>query len=954
MNGGQNKMIHEIEKPFPGCLGRMVNLFDLSAGATGNRLLTDKPHRDASLSRSQSDVTRITSPPLGDHIEDKLIISDLTRTSSKKKINGTPIKMLIDQELSKDVDSKRSPSNVVAKLMGLETLPHEDPNLAVQRSQRKDYSQHMCGHSEKPFKHWQLEDSFMDKEMLHEVHQSTQQVGYKDIYEIWRQSRRTSHVREKTPERGRQTEDQKIMEAKHLSTDEKVCQSKEFEDALEVLSSNKDLLLKFLASQNLHELQSTPPHETKRITVLKPSKMVDNDKSPFEKNDKQIKKPANVGKAAGWDKKNLGYSLASQKVDDYPVQPTRIVVLKPSAGKTHEIKAAVSPTSSSSQNLQSGTFYQEPENDVLESRKAAKEITQQMQENSRGLERDETLYSSVFSNGYTGDESSFNKSDNEYAVGNFSDLEFMSPSPRHSWDYINRSGSPYSSSSFSRASCSPESSVCREAKKRLSERWAMMASNMEIQEQRHERRSSTLGEMLALSDMKKSVISEAEISIKDQEQGESVSCSSNFKEHVAGSSKNLSRSKSVPVSSTLYETGFNAEVCNSEVGKASGSKELTKSKSMKSSFKGKVTSLFFSRNRRSSKEKSSLSDSKNESQSTVAETSNSPGISGDDMLQSFNSGGFGGSFLHSLHESSSKPLSDSVSKGQHGLISLEPGPTVSKPMVLGISNENQDQPSPISVLEPPFEDDNAAQESFDCMKAGRLGKLVPLKSNLIDKSPPIESIARTLSWDDSCAELASPYPLKPLMTSLDTKVEEQDCLVFVQKLLSAAGLHDQVLSDSFYSRWHSLESPLDPSLRDKYAILNDKEPLHEAKRRQRRSNQKLIFDCVNTTLMEITGYGSEKYLRGSACRHPEGASPLLGDLILSQMKELISNEMRFLWGDCGDSNSMMVEMFIRKEVVGKGWFELMGLEMDNFGWEIEGKLLEELVEEAVVELTGRL
>ena len=43
-------------------------------------------------------------------------------------------------------------------------------------------------------------------------------------------------------------------------------------------------------------------------------------------------------------------------------------------------------------------------------------------------------------------------------------------------------------------------------------------------------------------------------------------------------------------------------------------------------------------------------------------------------------------------------------------------------MVLSISNENQDQPSPVSVLELPFEDDNGAQESSDCMKAGQMGK----------------------------------------------------------------------------------------------------------------------------------------------------------------------------------------------------------------------------------------
>lgn len=46
MNGFQNGKNCNLDKPFPGCLGRMVNLFDLNSGVTGNRLLTDKPHRD--------------------------------------------------------------------------------------------------------------------------------------------------------------------------------------------------------------------------------------------------------------------------------------------------------------------------------------------------------------------------------------------------------------------------------------------------------------------------------------------------------------------------------------------------------------------------------------------------------------------------------------------------------------------------------------------------------------------------------------------------------------------------------------------------------------------------------------------------------------------------------------------------------------------------------------------
>nr|GMD13653.1 uncharacterized protein LOC109161751 isoform X1 [Ipomoea batatas] len=57
---------------------------------------------------------------------------------------------------------------------------------------------------------------------------------------------------------------------------------------------------------------------------------------------------------------------------------------------------------------------------------------QNQHENLAGHRRDETLLPSVFSNGYIGDESSFNKSENEYAAMNLSDSEVVSPMSKHS------------------------------------------------------------------------------------------------------------------------------------------------------------------------------------------------------------------------------------------------------------------------------------------------------------------------------------------------------------------------------------------------------------------------------------------------------------------------------------------------------------------------------------------
>ncbi|XVF21459.1 hypothetical protein REPUB_Repub12eG0092000 [Reevesia pubescens] len=905
------------------------------------------------------------------------------------------MKMLIAQEMSKEVESKHNPPNVVAKLMGLDALPRQLNNLAAQRCHSRGSSRHSLSHSEIPLEVWERDQDFSDKQMEYEVNPCQELNKYKDVYEIWQHSPRTTYSRDSSPQKGRCIDNgnekkmalvrQKFMEAKHLVTDEKLRQTKEFRDALEVLSSNRELFLKFLEEpnstfpQHLYNFQSsslppeTKPPETKRITVLRP-KIVEKEKFAGigKKCDKQTKKAVQVGQVTGGNRNNTACSpFPSPKVDEYPSQPTRIVVLKPSLGKAQDIKTVASPSPSSPRILHGGDFYEEPEDyDAQESREVAKEITRHRCENLMGHMRDETLVSSVFSNGYIGDDSSFNRSENEYAVENLSDSEAMSPTSRHSWDYINRFGSPYSSSSLSRASCSPESSVCREAKKRLSERWAMMASNGSSQEQRHVRRSSsTLGEMLALSDTKKLVRSEVEGSNKEQEPRGSASCIAtnlNKEESTSDSPNNLIRSKSVPVSSTVYGARLNVEVSDPEASKELVPKELTKAKSMKSSLKGKVSSLFFSKNKKMNKEKSNGSQSTDESPSATPGTPGSPIIHSrkisKDASQCVNDNCIRECLSPVLCGSASEtPLPDLTGMGQkQDMISVEGGLSVAKPSMPVHISENQDQPSPISVLEPPFEEDeNTIPESSGNIKSVHRGPEVPPKSNLIDKSPPIESIARTLSWDDSCSETATFYPSKHSSVSPGAKEEEQDWVSSVQSLLSAAGLNGEARFESLIARWHSPESPLDASLRDKYANLNDEEPLHEAKRRLWRSNRKLVFDCVNAALLEITGYGSDSCMRAMSfgraqMRIMEGASPMLVEHVWAQMKEWFSGEVKCFEGEDGNSNSLVVERVVHKEVVGKGWVDHMKLEIDNLRTEIEVKLLEELVEEAVVDLTGRV
>ncbi|XP_076908231.1 uncharacterized protein LOC143565003 [Bidens hawaiensis] len=759
--------------------------------------------------------------------------------------------MLIAQEMSKEEDSKQSPSNLVAKLMGLDALPHQHQlDSASRRSQSGPL------------------------EFLQQEH-----GGYKDVYEIQQND---------SPQKGKSREKQKMdlvrekfMEAKRLSTDEKLRQTKQFQDALEVLSSNKDMFLKFLQepnslfSQNLYNLQSVPPPpESRRITILKPSKLVTDEK--------QV-----------WNKKgsDILFSPECCKVDDTPNnQPTRIVVLKP-----NNIKVSSSPSNSMSHD------------DVLNGDQ--EEITNEISESLSGIRRDETPMSSVFSNGYIGDDSSYCKSEIDYAAGNLSDSEAVSPASRHSWDYINRFDSHYGASS-SRTSYSPESSVCREAKKRLSERWAMI-SNKNVPEQREiQRSSSTLGDMLALSDLKKPVKPVENHETSDLNRGEDAD----------KGSRNLLRSKSVPAR-------LGVEVSGSLKDKADdNTKDVVKEKLVKSSsFKGRVSSLFFSKSKKSSKEKS------HQSNDVPQSTGCSPKNAGAD-----------GSLCISdvvIEEASCSGL-------KKGITLPEAGFSFMKPDFIGNHITNQDQPSPISVLERKFEDDHMT----NCLQNSRPNKygMEPMRYNLIDKSPPIGSISRTLSWDDSAGS-ATPYYGKSSSTPLNPEEEERECLSYVQALLSVAGL-SQIRSNSCLGKWHSPESPLDPSLRDKYMSLSQKEPiLSQTKLRHQKAISKLVFDCVNESLMDIAGRGPYSGAHNNA-GDMAMSSTVLEDRVWGQMKEWLWREEVCDWeeGDCGGSVAVM------KEVVGRGWVEGLRMETVNTRMEIERKLLEELVQECVLELTGRV
>jgi Protein of unknown function (DUF3741) len=432
------------------------------------------------------------------------------------------MKALLDKEMSKETEPRRKQTSIVAKLMGL-----EDPNLSTQHpanpSPPRRNSTDTCSNTHKT-----QGLNHKNSSARHARHSFDEMLECKDVYEVQCQGTRNGIILDSGRDFRMDLVRRKFTEAKRLATDERLLHSNEFQDALDVLSSNRDLFLKFLEEPN-SLFSVPPPSQTKRITVLKPVKSFESSIT----GSKQIKR------------QELGDYKPNGRLDNIS-QPTRIVVLKPS------------PSTSRTDEMRSTR--------------------------NSWHRRDESLISSICSNGYGADDSSlYDQSDNCYledgGTGGFSDSEAASPLSHKSWGYATgtKLGSPFSVSSFSRDMYSPESSVIKEAKKRLSERWAMVTSDdvgtVQIPVPRS---SSTLGEMLAIQELNKEkeiIAQERSLSI-DRERGDV-------------STMALSRSKSLPVSSSLFENlNLHSSSKTSEVDKGNNRKG-------KSFFKGKVSSFFF-------------------------------------------------------------------------------------------------------------------------------------------------------------------------------------------------------------------------------------------------------------------------------------------------------------------------------------------------------------------------
>ncbi|KAJ1255383.1 hypothetical protein BS78_K248100 [Paspalum vaginatum] len=859
-------------------------------------------------------------------------------SSSSRKSNATSLKMLLAEEMAKEMESKRRSPSVIARLMGLEDdSPTEEPIVQHMKSNLSSYLNAINNTLQEKEHH-------RPKMLKTQSHQPCdEKIEYNDIYEVSEEQSGRSNFQDQTSQKGGSSENkseqfdiaqEKCMAPKHLVVKEKLLCTKDLPGALDVPCSNKGLFLELPEEHNptfsrqlsgLHKNGAAP--QTKRITVLKP--IISADISGVRQfREEQIGKQ-NALKMRRFDQ------IPNSK-EEMPSQTSRIVLLRPTPGKPGIPKAKLTPRATSFQLTNRNVLNKS--SDINRTTIGSSGLVHgSMEYRLDGChQRDDSLLSSAYSNGYGADESSFSDSEADHNSGSeidditLSNSEGGSPLSKHSENYIRRYEGQCFSSSFSQTSHFSESSVIREAKKQLSERWAMVTCD-ETSQVQPSKRKCTLGEMLSIKDDKKEYDATGTLSVSTNQswclENELTSCSTcvtasrKSDDNEERSSRKLPRSKAVPVLSSRFDNMVGVQASNPESCRLKVSAVSNKGKS---AFNGRVSEIFLSRSKKPRRRSSIYHPSDCFADRLEACVVHS-------RLN----------YSHNLHadekamdcefDSFSTQISASTSDRTSGA-SVSLGCSSRNLDKLGVNkglNNKRDQPSPTSVLDAPSEDSSCNEPETSGRTASKNG---------ISRYPAIETLTHFLSWGDIESEsLCNPRPTS-LLSDVDD--DESECHILVQNIMSSAGLGSSQ-SSMVFTGWHLPDHPLDPVLCNILSELQKKG-----------SYRRLLFDCVNVALIEI---GENTLLSAFlwSKRHSRTwrgtSSPDLGVEVWNILKNWIYGAQMLVVSK-KDNAGIMLDRLVKQEVEGRAWMNLFMLQVVDITEQLEGGVLEELVEEAVLDI----
>ncbi|XP_031111172.1 uncharacterized protein LOC116015280 isoform X1 [Ipomoea triloba] len=217
--------------------------------------------------------------------------------------------------------------------------------------------------------------------------------------------------------------------------------------------------------------------------------------------------------------------------------------------------------------------------------------------------------------------------------------------------------------------------------------------------------------------------------------------------------------------------------------------------------------------------------------------------------------------------------------------------------------DRTERPSPISVLEPLFMEDDISPASTVC------------------RSVELEIQPRKIHFEEPAySTINQPLCIRTCLESEETAFE------YVEAVLLGSDLN----WDDFLLRWLSSDQILDPSLFDEVELFSSRS-CHD---------QKLLFDCTNEVLKEVV----DRYFGCFSC------TPILKQNIRPVPKgmDLIHEVWNGVeWYLLKNPPPHSLEQLVRKHLARSGeWMDLQ-YDIGNIGIGIEATILEDLLEETI-------
>ncbi|XP_062188687.1 uncharacterized protein LOC133891972 isoform X2 [Phragmites australis] len=933
------------------------------------------------------------------------------------------MKMLIDDEVSGDLIPKHTSPGIVGRLMGLDTMP----SFGVH-----SHSTYSGSHS-----HNMSPGSSSDKygfygDVSHR--RSTDEIPeFKDVFEVMEATRMKNQSQKSRRSNIYSGLDmvnsadmnfvrQKFMDAKRLSSDESFQRSKEFDDALEALVSNKDFLLKFLQESDhiptidLPDL-SSPFSSVNRITVLKPSrrsKFIDADVIyPLEedtercycaeKEEKHSPRKPCVSlssqpskEEAGSFRRKLSRSSYQERIGTH-VSPTRIVVLKPCLGKienmegafylTHEMfqssyrkpKAPLDDDNGTRNPRTEEYMYQMStgESDVLGrsgkgSVEIAHEVTKQMRRAVKGGVSGKRILNP--------DIGMFNWDEQASSLSSMAKLKSSEAYQRSTGRHDARDAP---SCGYS-PTYSAKTSIRKEAKRRLSDRWKMTRQYQHPSQDANT--FSTLGDMLALSDKEVSKLTSGSAACRKCPKGElhrdgmpgscgyplGISSNDGWKDESVCNSTRLKSLSSSSITRKNPKLSSRKENCRHNeisilkdilvVGPNSSEDELVHGRSMRSpvrcsthhsdesdvpSLEGEESAVIEREIHVNFEEltcSTSVPDSSEERTVQPASSNHKLGAqfySGSSCVVPEWQDEAQASAAQNLvmhqepvltldnHHLSSSPRDSATQAERNAHDQYKGNPTPSSPsieLVSHMSHHEDDQPSPVSVLESSLDAEDGCSGGFEKISADLQELRMQLRLLKMEATDDADGTELISSSDDEISDSCKPLSETGQASDTFWDADERD-VSYVLDMLTCLGIQSDE-QDFLLNACYSWECPaggaIYESLEKKYSRLI----------LWPQSERRLLFDLTNDALMDVI-----------ACLTHCGSQWMLKKWQSKWDKEGVLEEV---WGRvCRQRRE--AECFQEERLMGVGWLDCEDVTNQIVG-EIGSMLDEDLLEEVIDDL----